>query len=369
MIDVEPIKVCFISLRSYPLFTKKSLDYFGGAEVQISLIAKALAKDKKFRVSVIVGDYGQKATVKQNQLILYRSFKHGRFFPFEVIRFFLCLKKINAHIYVERTMNIKVGLVALFCRLFGKKFIYMIAHDWDCRKDFRHYLGLKLANLIIAQTKLQQKQLLKNWSLSSFLLPSILSDKRTPLGKPSQGHSVLWVGRADKWKQPEIFLKLASHFPQQKFVMVCRQINNQDYFLKLFTQLQPLPNLEFFSEVPFSQITNFFGQAKMLVNTSAAEGFPNTFLQAGLNRVPILSLTVNPDKFITYYRCGLVADNNINKLVNNCQELLNRPRLAYSLGKNNFHYATAYHHPKLIFNLKQKLQDWGPASILPPGNK
>ena len=154
---MEPIKVCFISLRSYPLFSKKSFDYFGGAEVQMSLIAKALAKDKKFQVSVIVGDYGQKTAVKQNRLTLYRSFKHGRFFPFEVGRFFQLLKKIKADIYVERTINPKILLVYLFCRLFKKKFVYMVAHDWD----LNHRI-IKLADSIITQTSNQQKKLLKN---------------------------------------------------------------------------------------------------------------------------------------------------------------------------------------------------------------
>lgn len=352
---MKPIKVCFISLRSYPLFTKKSSDYFGGAEVQMSLIAKALAKDKNFPVSVIVNDYGQQAVIKQDKLFLYQSFKRGRFFPFEVIRFFLCLKKINADIYVERTMNIKVGLVALFCRLFGKKFIYMIAHDWDLRKDFDSF-SFKLANLIVAQTKNQQKGLLKNWNRHSFLLPSILPKKGTGLKKINKPNSIIWIGRADKWKQPEIFLKLVSLFPQQKFVMVCRQGNNPYYFQRLFTQLQPLPNLEFFSEIPFSQINSFFQQAKILVNTSAAEGFPNTFLQAGLNHIPILSLTVNPDQFITRYQCGLVAGNNIHNLVNNCQKLLSNTRLASSLGKNNFHYVTTYHNPRLIYRFKNILK-------------
>lgn len=338
------------------MFSKKSTDYFGGAEVQISLIAKALAKDKQFQVSVIVNDYRQKAVVKQNQVLLYRSFKRGRFFPFEVIRFFRLLKKINADIYVERTMNIKVGLVALFCRLFRKKFIYMIAHDWDCQKGFGRYLNLKLAHLIIAQTKDQQKQLLNNWNLSSFLFPSILPEKRVSLGKISQRHNILWIGRADNWKRPEIFLQLVSRFPQQKFIMVCRQSNDPYYFLQLFTQLQPLPNLEFFSEIPFTQITNFFQQAKIFVNTSIAEGFPNTFLQAGLNRVPILSLVVNPDKFIDRYQCGFVADNNINKLINNCRELLDNPQLAYSLGKHNFHYVSTYHNPKLLYHFKKAIQ-------------
>lgn len=363
------MKICFISLRSYPLFTKKSLDYFGGAEVQMSLIAKALAKDKKFQVSLIVGDYGQQAVIKQDKLVLYRSFKRGRFFPFEVIRFFRLLKKINADIYVERTMNIKVCLVALFCRFLEKKFVYMLAHNWDCHVSISRYLSLKLANLIVAQTKDQQKQLLRNWKLSSFLLPSILPSTKALQGKISQRDRILWVGRADKWKRPEIFLKLVSLFPRQKFVMICRQGNNPYYFQQIFTQLQPLPNLEFFSEIPFSQIDNFFQQAKIFVNTSTAEGFPNTFLQAGLNQVPILSLSVNPDKFISHYQCGLVAENRLSRLVNHCQKLLSHSRWAYSLGKHNFHYATTYHHPKLIFNLKQKLRYWDPSSILLPKSK
>lgn len=353
--NVKPVKICFISLRSYPLLVKNSLDYFGGAEVQISLIAKALAKNNKFKINIVVGDYGQKAIINKNHLALHRSFKHGRFFPFEIIRFFLLLKKINADIYVERTMNVKVGLVALFCRLFGKKFIYMIAHDWDCQKDFRHYLGLKLANLIVAQTKYQQKYLLKNWRLSSFIFPSIINGNK--IRKQKNKNCLLWVGRAEKWKQPEIFIKLASSFPQQKFVMICRQGNDPFYYQKLFSQLQPLPNLEFFNDIPFSKINDFFRQAKIFVNTSSNEGFPNTFLQAGLNQVPILSLITNPDKFIELYQCGLVAKNSYQKLVDNCQKLLNFPRLANSFGKHNLNYVNSRHIN--ILRLRQKLQCLG----------
>ena len=68
----KPIKVCFISFNSYPLFKKKSKGYFGGAEVQISLISKELAKDKNFQVNVIAGDYGQKSLIKKNNVNIYK---------------------------------------------------------------------------------------------------------------------------------------------------------------------------------------------------------------------------------------------------------------------------------------------------------
>ena len=40
----QKIKICFVSLNSYPLFTKKKLGYVGGAEVQQVKIAKELKK-------------------------------------------------------------------------------------------------------------------------------------------------------------------------------------------------------------------------------------------------------------------------------------------------------------------------------------
>src|SRR3989344_232526 len=116
---MKPVKICFISLNSYPLFIKNSMDYFGGAEVQMSLIAQELAKDKRFRVSLITGDYGQPPIIKQGRLTLLKT---------KLIDFLTVLKTIDADIYVERTINPKVFLVGWRCRLFKKKFIYIVGH-------------------------------------------------------------------------------------------------------------------------------------------------------------------------------------------------------------------------------------------------
>ncbi len=52
-------RVCFVSLKAYPLFNPDISSVFGGAEVDLYMLATELANDERFEVSFIVGDYGQ----------------------------------------------------------------------------------------------------------------------------------------------------------------------------------------------------------------------------------------------------------------------------------------------------------------------
>jgi len=67
--------------------------------------------------------------------------------------------------------------------------------------------------------------------------------------------------------------------------------------------------------VPFSEIDSFFQRAKVFVNTSDAEGFPNTFIQACEFGVPILSLNVNPDGFLDEYDCGISCEGDFERFL------------------------------------------------------
>ena len=72
--------------------------------------------------------------------------------------------------------------------------------------------------------------------------------------------------------------------------------------------VQQLPaNVRLLEKIPFSESDKLFEGALVLLNTSEFEGFPNTFLQAGKYGVPVLSLSVDPDEFITQTGCGLVC--------------------------------------------------------------
>ena len=338
---MKPVNICLISLRSYPLFAKKSSEYFGGAEVQISLIAKELAKDNRFKVSVITGDYGQKKVISKKGLKIYKT---------NLIDFFKILRAVNADVYIERTANVKVGLVGWFCKVFNKKLIYMMAHDWDISNKWLYFFGLKNADLIITQTEDQWKKLKKNFKLNSVVIPSVI--KIISSKKSEKREYVLWVGRADDWKKPITFLNLVQKFPKEKFAMICRQGKNEKLFKKVkkFAELQS--NLKFFSAVPIEEITNFFAKAKLFVNTSTAEGFPNTFLQAGMTKTPVLSLKINPNKYINEYGCGLVAENNQKKMVKLCRKMLKNPKLLKTMGENHYNYVKKNHSLKNFNILK-----------------
>jgi len=53
------MKICFISLDAYPLFSRGQQSVQGGAEVDVYMLSTESAKDQRFKVSFITGDYGQ----------------------------------------------------------------------------------------------------------------------------------------------------------------------------------------------------------------------------------------------------------------------------------------------------------------------
>jgi glycosyltransferase involved in cell wall biosynthesis len=69
-----------------------------------------------------------------------------------------------------------------------------------------------------------------------------------------------------------------------------------------------LPNLQFHGQVRFGATGALFANARLFVNTSAFEGFPNTYLQAWANGVPVIA-TFDPDGVIAGHGLGMVVDS------------------------------------------------------------
>ncbi len=351
----KKIKVCFISIKAYPLFNSAKRDIaFGGAEVQMYQLAKKMAEDENFKVSFVVGDFSQPEEELFRNVRVVKSMNLKRQFGLlsgilEQLKFWLVLKKSVADVYIQRAIGVETFIVAFFCRLHGKKFIYMIANRPDVDRSFRknHWLigwfyekGLKMADIIIAQNIDQQKLLKKNFHKKSFLIKN--SFNLTNKNEKEVKKWILWVSNSRKQKNPVIFLRLAKDFPDEKFLMIMPP-NDIKLWKQTYQEAKAIKNLVFIEKVPFYKIDKYFKQAKIFVNTSFYEGFPNTFIQAAMFGAPILSFLVNPDNFINNYQCGFVAEGNYDKMKVQLEELIKNKELWKNFSKNACSYVKEEH--------------------------
>ncbi|MBM4020607.1 MAG: glycosyltransferase, partial [Planctomycetes bacterium] len=129
-----------------------------------------------------------------------------------------------------------------------------------------------------------------------------------------------------------------------RFVMIAAPANDQAaYFEACRARARTLANVEFVPGVPFAEMDARYRGAKVLVNTSKTEGFPNTFLQAGANGAPLLSLRVDPDDFIAKRACGFACGDDTELLAARLAELLADRTLRRRMGENACAYVRENH--------------------------
>lgn len=353
-------KICFVAIGVYPLFHPSHPYTFGGAEVQLYLLGKKISEKKYAKVSYVVGNFGQEFVEKRDGIHLYRGIEpvQSDFFLSKILKawkLFWILRRVDSDIYVQRSASMGTGLISLYCKLFKKKFIYMTAHEIDCDGQFErqesfivgkiYRFGLKNATRVITQNKEHQELLKRFYNIDAIVLNSAyeINDKLAVKGK-----MILWVGRAEEWKRPEVFIRLAKNFPQYSFVMIAPPANKTAVFEQIKSRAVGVQNLQFIPKVPFDKIDHFFATAKIFVNTSYYEGFPNTFVQAAKNRTPILSLKVNPDNVISVHRLGFCADDNEARLGELVQYMMQDESLWKECSENAFQYAKRNHDIELI---------------------
>ena len=262
----------------------------------------------------------------------------------------------NADIYVVPGNNSLSAEVAWFCRYRNRAFIMLAGSDIDYAPEIRSNpdgadlygesyslksYAIKNAKRHIVQNE-HQAEMAKAFGCSTVLIRNPI-DLELKYPRASNPRTILWVGNThEQVKRPFLYLEVVRSLPAFSFIMIVTPVTEQD-MQRLTKASQSIPNLTLLSRIPFEEVEQYYAQARIFVNTSHFEGFPNTFLQAGKYGVPIISLKVDPNEMISRHGCGLLCNDDVDQLRENIQKVMSDPELCAHLGSRIFQYVKQYH--------------------------
>lgn len=359
--------LCIVCSHAYPLFDTSVRAQTGGMETRAALFARLLAASGRWNLTMVVGDFGQPFEIRLENIDFhiyqptYRKagrnvfprLRKRRWFPalnFEqrdldlfwqipliaawliapTLFFPRFWRRLNPDVVCCFGNNALSAEVIADCKLAGIRTMLCIASDKDLSPDYRpgnrelnHYgmpkwkghYALTQADRIIVQTETQRTALKRDFGRDGSL---IRNPVQVSAGNPhhwvprGQREYVLWIGRADGFnKRPMIFLELARACPEQAFTMIVSR--GDDLLLQTLLDDRP-ENLRVLEQLPASEVGRYLSCAQALVNTSRFEGFPNTFLQAAVAGVPIVSLDIDPDGMLASCGCGICVNSDMHAL-------------------------------------------------------
>ncbi len=348
--------VCIVSLNGYALFRPHSCAQVGGTEVQLYLLGQELEKRQGYRVSYVVGDFGQAPRERYGAIDVYRSIRlDKRWINLLVAPWILWreLAHVSADVYISSPAGPEVGVIALFCRLFRKKYIYRTASSVDCTYEKArdlglvgggmYVLGVLLAHQLVTQSTTDQKNLQNHFNRRAGVLPNGIDIPPARIASEADGQYLLWVGSARTVKQPKLFLEIAKRFPDQPCYMVISSAGDKQLREKIYAAGKRIANLTIIENVRYTEMQSYFDKARVYIGTSAYEGFPNVYLEACVSGVPIVSLNVNPDSFITRYNVGYCAQGDMEKVCYYVNKLLKDDQDYHEKSKNAFEYVRRVH--------------------------
>jgi glycosyltransferase involved in cell wall biosynthesis len=358
------IHICFVSPSSYIYFFEDEEITSGGAEYQMFLLAKELSRVPEFEISFLIEKESPDDNYRFGINFLKSFALKGANGIFKKIvlsqKYFRILKKLKPDIVVTTTANPIAGLTGFYKKRLKFKHIHRTAHlfdvdgTWIKTEGFSgsiYRYGIMNADLILTQTD-EHKELLKTVHHITAEVIHNAIEISTYSMKEKKG--VLWVGRYEKWKNPEMMFQIARSLSEISFTIICPSAfpNSREYS-ELKDEANKIRNLTFIESVPFKHIQNYFNSAEIFINTSDKEGFPNTFLQAALAGVPVVSYKVDPDGYLNKHNVGFSCNGNFELLVNRLEYLYHHKDIQQQKGLEHLNYIRNNHD---LYHISIKLE-------------
>ena len=281
---------------------------------------------------------------------------------------FKFLMTIRPKLVIYRGAHRQLLPLSIFAKLFGVKLIYFAASDVNFEpgkelvgSEFNrklYHLSIKHIQYFVTQNRHQHETLLQNYGKKSLTLFNIWRDVNTKEQKVTLQSDVVWVANFRRLKQAEWVMDAAEELPEYHFVLAGGPTGDKTYYDDMQNRAQGIANVKFLGAKSFFFTNALVARSRVLLCTSTFEGFPNTFLQAWSNGLPVIS-TVDPS--------GIIAANGLGEVVKTKEDLYeslkkilsdknyyNKLRLSVSVFFSNNHEAQLSYEKLLNYLCREK---------------
>jgi len=183
--------------------------------------------------------------------------------------------------------------------------------------------ALKKADVIACQARLLKPKIREIYGIHHPItfLPNFVDIPNHPL-KKSREPSVVWLGRLDPIKRPELCFEVAKKTPHVTFhILGCAHNGQRDSQLR--REYKNVENLKFHGFQSGEIKEQILSESWMLINTSIYECLPVSFLEALSHKCALLS-TRNPDGYTANF--GAYASPTVSGLKDALDFLLRNSR-------------------------------------------
>jgi glycosyltransferase involved in cell wall biosynthesis len=330
----------------------------GGSQYQMKCLLEQNILQKEFDVYVLCRKIGTVQGHQNYRLIkIVRSFGLQRYGGFMDAPFLWNkLKAISPDVIYQRMATSHAGVATYYARKTGCKMVLHIASDNDItplnkirqrnfliqnfeRKLFNY--AIRNTHQLIVQTHGQKKLVKKHFKKETDAVianfqpyPKETIDKKFPV-------KIVWIANFKVIKQPEIFIRVAESLYKQGVAAQCIMIGSpatkydkcfQDWQKLLEDKIDRIPTLTYLGGRTTEEVEQILAESHILVNTSQYEGFSNTFIQAWMRNVPVISLNSNPNDLLSDGKIGLLS-GSYEQLRKDLIRLVNNHNLREAMGK------------------------------------
>lgn len=331
----------------------------GGAQYQAKCIVEELKKADSYDIyylARVIDPTYQPVGYKILKIADRAGIRKHAFF-FDARHLLRLLNEIKPDVIYQRGLKSYTGIAAYYAGREDCKMIFHAAHDDDVQtkkiswRSLRSIVlnienliavhGLKRVEHIVVQTQQQADLLHACYKRKiSALIPNFHPSPKENLIK-SKPIKVAWVANFKPSKRPEVFVQLAAdlnNLESVEFIMIGRQ-GEKERYKDLHQKIASLSNLSYLGELPIEEVNQLLAKAHIFVNTSVAEGFPNTFIQAWMRKVPVVSMTFNADDVLDKNNIGFFGGDSYAGVKIAVEKLIQNESLCKDMGERAQSYA------------------------------